>query len=212
MLRRNLALNHLELFPLWLLNEVIGYVVQSIWVRTLFVPWWEDTRFLLHHFHEKINLVFMFLINGCCRPFVLNVLMFSVNKKISLLVSLQQIDYPFRPSRSVMFCFTFASFLSLFLMFAMSPIFNVWHVFRFGVWEAAKWVARVRESTIYDPKRPILLNLTTDIVEENRYLQCKESALETAFLIKMMESWIWLYQLISMLIEMLGRWDGSSLQ
>ncbi|XP_062154161.1 uncharacterized protein LOC133862386 isoform X2 [Alnus glutinosa] len=59
---------------------------------------------------------------------------------------------------------------------------------RFGVWEAAKWVARVRELAIYDPKRPILLNLTTDIVEENRYLQCKESALETAFLIKIMES------------------------
>ena len=60
--------------------------------------------------------------------------------------------------------------------------------FRFGVWEAAKWVARVRERTIYDSKRPILLNLTTDIVEENRYLQCKESALEAAFLIKAMES------------------------
>lgn len=60
--------------------------------------------------------------------------------------------------------------------------------FRFGVWEAAKWVARVRELTIYDQKRPILLNLTTDIVEENRYLQCKESALESAFLIKVMES------------------------
>ncbi|KAF2295138.1 hypothetical protein GH714_031666 [Hevea brasiliensis] len=59
---------------------------------------------------------------------------------------------------------------------------------RFGVWEAAKWVARVRERAIHDPSRPILLNLTTDIVEENRYLQCKESALETAFLIKMMES------------------------
>ncbi|KAG8641277.1 protease 2 isoform X2 [Manihot esculenta] len=59
---------------------------------------------------------------------------------------------------------------------------------RFGVWEAAKWVARVRERTIHDPNRPILLNLTTDIVEENRYLLCKESALETAFLIKMMES------------------------
>ncbi|KAE7999826.1 hypothetical protein FH972_004221 [Carpinus fangiana] len=59
---------------------------------------------------------------------------------------------------------------------------------RFGVWEAAKWVARVRELAIYDPKRPILLNLTTDIVEENRYLQCKESALETAFLLKIMES------------------------
>lgn len=60
--------------------------------------------------------------------------------------------------------------------------------FRFGVWEAAKWVARVREQTIYDPKHPILLNLMTDIVEENRYLQCKESALETAFLLKAMES------------------------
>lgn len=57
---------------------------------------------------------------------------------------------------------------------------------RFGVWEAAKWVARVREYTIYDPKRPILLNLTADIVEDNRYLQSKEAALETAFLIKAM--------------------------
>lgn len=59
---------------------------------------------------------------------------------------------------------------------------------RFGVWEAAKWVARVREQTIYDPNRPVLLNLTTDIVEENRYLHIKESALETAFLLKIMES------------------------
>ncbi|XP_027346884.1 uncharacterized protein LOC113858419 isoform X3 [Abrus precatorius] len=59
---------------------------------------------------------------------------------------------------------------------------------RFGVWEAAKWVARVRDLSIYDPKRPILLNLTSDIVEENRYLQSKESALEAAFLIKTMES------------------------
>ncbi|XP_024978225.1 uncharacterized protein LOC112515565 isoform X2 [Cynara cardunculus var. scolymus] len=59
---------------------------------------------------------------------------------------------------------------------------------RFGVWEAAKWVARVRERTIYNPNHPILLNLTTDIVEENRYLQCKESAIEAAFLLKMMDS------------------------
>lgn len=59
---------------------------------------------------------------------------------------------------------------------------------RFGVWEAAKWVARLRELSIYDPTRPVVLNLTVDIVEENRYLQCKESALETAFLIKMMDA------------------------
>ncbi|XP_038971658.1 protease 2 isoform X2 [Phoenix dactylifera] len=56
---------------------------------------------------------------------------------------------------------------------------------RFGLWEAAKWVAKVRDHTIYDPQHPILLNLTTDIVEENKYLQSKELALETAFLIKM---------------------------
>lgn len=59
---------------------------------------------------------------------------------------------------------------------------------RFGVWEAAKWVARVREYSIYDPKRPVLLNLTADIVEDNRYLQSKEAAMETAFLIKIMDS------------------------
>jgi len=56
---------------------------------------------------------------------------------------------------------------------------------RFGVWEAAKWVAKVREFTQYDPERPVILNLTTDVVEESKYLQTKELALETAFLIKM---------------------------
>ncbi|XP_075503014.1 uncharacterized protein LOC142540613 [Primulina tabacum] len=59
---------------------------------------------------------------------------------------------------------------------------------RFGVWEAAKWVARVREYSVYDPRRPMLLNLTADIVEENIYLYSKEAAMETAFLIKMVDS------------------------
>ncbi|KAJ4868361.1 hypothetical protein Rs2_50092 [Raphanus sativus] len=63
---------------------------------------------------------------------------------------------------------------------------------RYCLWEAAKWVARVRDdntfsdperprvrdNTFSDPERPVLLNLTTDIVEENRFLQTKESALE----------------------------------
>ncbi|CAN0910339.1 Dipeptidyl aminopeptidase BI [Linum grandiflorum] len=59
---------------------------------------------------------------------------------------------------------------------------------RFGVWEAAKWATRVRERTIYDPKRPVLLHFSADIVEENRYMQCKEAALETAFLLKTVDA------------------------
>ncbi|XP_065008918.1 uncharacterized protein LOC135639087 isoform X1 [Musa acuminata AAA Group] len=59
---------------------------------------------------------------------------------------------------------------------------------RFGVWEAAKWVAKVREQTIYDPQRPILLNLTADIIDGSKYLESKELALEAAFLIKMVSN------------------------
>lgn len=56
---------------------------------------------------------------------------------------------------------------------------------RFGIWEAAKWVARLRELAIQDPQHPVLLNVTMDMMEESKYLQSKELAMETAFLIKM---------------------------
>lgn len=56
---------------------------------------------------------------------------------------------------------------------------------RFGIWEAAKWVARLRDLTIQDPQHPVLLNVTMDMMEESKYLQSKELAMETAFLIKM---------------------------
>ena len=56
------------------------------------------------------------------------------------------------------------------------------------MWEAAKWVAKVREQTIYDPQRPILLNLTADIIDGSKYLESKELALEAAFLIKMVSN------------------------
>ena len=36
----------------------------------------------------------------------------------------------------------------------------------------------------------MILNLTTDVVEESKYLQTKELALETAFLIKMVNN-VW---------------------
>ena len=72
------------------------------------------------------------------------------------------------------------------LLLILGQLYNAVLFCRFGVWEAAKWVARVRENTIYDPKHPVILNLTTDLVEDNKYLQIKELALETAFLIKML--------------------------
>eukprot|EP00252_Welwitschia_mirabilis_P005347 TRINITY_DN15855_c0_g2_i1.p1 TRINITY_DN15855_c0_g2~~TRINITY_DN15855_c0_g2_i1.p1 ORF type:complete len:557 (+),score=106.54 TRINITY_DN15855_c0_g2_i1:85-1671(+) len=59
---------------------------------------------------------------------------------------------------------------------------------RFGVWEAAKWIGRVREYTSYDPSRPVLLHYTLNAVEENLYLRSKQTALEFAFLIKMVRA------------------------
>ncbi|XP_059069028.1 uncharacterized protein LOC131067560 isoform X2 [Cryptomeria japonica] len=56
---------------------------------------------------------------------------------------------------------------------------------RFGYWQAVKWIAKVREYTNKVPSRPVLLNINMDFVEDNRYLHCKTTALEHAFLVKM---------------------------
>lgn len=63
------------------------------------------------------------------------------------------------------------------------------HDSRVGYWEAAKWVSRLREYTILDCSRPILLktNMNTGhFGEGGRYGHCKETAFEYAFLLKIM--------------------------
>ncbi|KAK8969404.1 hypothetical protein KSP40_PGU010371 [Platanthera guangdongensis] len=51
--------------------------------------------------------------------------------------------------------------------------------------QKAKWAARVRELTTYDSLHPVVLNLTANLVEDSKYSQNKELAMEIAFLIKM---------------------------
>ncbi|XP_057870330.2 uncharacterized protein LOC131076988 isoform X2 [Cryptomeria japonica] len=63
------------------------------------------------------------------------------------------------------------------------------HDSRVGFWEAAKWVARVRELTERDYSRPVLLktNMNTGhFGESGRYRHCKETAFEYAFFLKML--------------------------
>ncbi|KAK2989398.1 hypothetical protein RJ640_008072 [Escallonia rubra] len=63
------------------------------------------------------------------------------------------------------------------------------HDSRVGVWEAAKWVAKVRESTCSSCSRTVILktNMTGGhFGEGGRFGQCEETALEYAFLMKVM--------------------------
>ncbi|XWS64154.1 hypothetical protein CRYUN_Cryun06bG0162200 [Craigia yunnanensis] len=60
---------------------------------------------------------------------------------------------------------------------------------RVGVWEAAKWVAKVRDSTCSFCSRSVILktNMTGGhFGEGGRYIQCEEIAYEYAFLVKVM--------------------------
>ncbi|XP_057961397.1 uncharacterized protein LOC131153242 [Malania oleifera] len=63
------------------------------------------------------------------------------------------------------------------------------HDSRVGVWEAAKWVAKVRDSTCPDCSRSVILK--TNMIgghfgEGGRFGQCEETAYEYAFLMKVM--------------------------
>lgn len=63
------------------------------------------------------------------------------------------------------------------------------HDSRVGVWEAAKWVARVREYMPVNCYQPILLKTNMHsghFGEGGRYEHCKDTSFEYAFLIKMM--------------------------
>ncbi|OMO72167.1 hypothetical protein COLO4_27799 [Corchorus olitorius] len=60
---------------------------------------------------------------------------------------------------------------------------------RVGVWEAAKWVAKVRDSTCSSCSRSVILktNMTGGhFGEGGRYIQCEETAYDYAFLVKAM--------------------------
>ncbi|KAG0475158.1 hypothetical protein HPP92_014844 [Vanilla planifolia] len=63
------------------------------------------------------------------------------------------------------------------------------HDSRVGVWEAAKWVARVRETTCHNCSRLVILKTNMSgghFAEGGRYSQCEDAAYEYAFLMKTM--------------------------
>ncbi|XP_009105452.1 protease 2 [Brassica rapa] len=63
------------------------------------------------------------------------------------------------------------------------------HDSRVGVWEGAKWVAKIRESTCDDCSRAVILKTNMSgghFGEGGRYAQCEETAFDYAFLIKVM--------------------------
>ncbi|EOA34106.1 hypothetical protein CARUB_v10021611mg [Capsella rubella] len=63
------------------------------------------------------------------------------------------------------------------------------HDSRVGVWEGAKWVAKIRESTCRDCSRAVILRTNMNgghFGEGGRYAQCEETAFDYAFLIKIM--------------------------
>ncbi|GLT27536.1 hypothetical protein SLA2020_025230 [Shorea laevis] len=60
---------------------------------------------------------------------------------------------------------------------------------RVGVWEAAKWVAKVRDSTCSRCSRSVILKTNMSgghFGEGGRYIQCEETAHDYAFLVKVM--------------------------
>lgn len=62
-------------------------------------------------------------------------------------------------------------------------------ILRVGVWEAAKWVAKVRDSTCSECSGAVLLKTNMSgghFGEGGRYGQCEEMAYDYAFLIKVL--------------------------
>lgn len=62
-------------------------------------------------------------------------------------------------------------------------------IFRVGVWEAAKWVANVRDKTCPSCSRSVILKTNMSgghFAEGGRFMHCDDTAFEYAFLIKAM--------------------------
>lgn len=67
---------------------------------------------------------------------------------------------------------------------------SILHSCRVGYWEAAKWVAKIRDFSVEDKSRPVLLKTsmnTGHFGEGGRFQHLKTTALQYAFLIKTMK-------------------------
>lgn len=77
-----------------------------------------------------------------------------------------------------------------FFFFFLPYISFTFFIFRVGVWEAAKWVAKLRDTTCPDCSSAVILQTNMNeghFREGGRFAHCWETAYDYAFLIKAME-------------------------
>lgn len=131
---------------------------------------------------------------GVCYPAILVIASFHDSRQVDIFSLVNRCSsscWQIRLPYDIVIYFSFIRFyfcLLLFHIFMLMLIFLAL-IFRVGYWEAAKWVSRLREYTILNYSRPILLktNMNTGhFGEGGRFGHCKETAFEYAFLLKIM--------------------------